>query len=236
MAMIECPKCHHHISSMARACPECGTPVKIEESVADEPVAEAPSPVETPTAEAPKTAPKEKKKEGMGGMMFLVLALLLSLLIGGLYLYDYILQRQRERHAYELLQDCSNPDRYEDYIARFPKSEHIDDVRQRLEEVSRQQEEWLHLIYNGSHRELQAFIAKHPTSPYLKVAQTRLDSLDWAQASTAHTLEAVSQYMTEHPDGYFIDQAETLRQTIERQRAEAAAARRDSIARTDSIV
>lgn len=237
MAMIKCPKCGRHISSMAKACPECGAPISSEtvtqeeEQTPVEPTPAEPTPV-TPSAVTPK---KKQNKKSCGGMWFLVLALLLALLIGGLYLYDYIQQRQRERHAYELLQDCSNPDRYEDFIARFPKSEYIDDVRQRQEVVAQQQEEWMHLIANGSHKELQEFVKKHPTSPYVKVAQTRIDSLDWAEASKARTFEAIANYMSTHPNGYFIDDAETLRQTLERQKAEAAAALRDSLARKDSI-
>lgn len=257
MAMIECPKCGRHISSMARTCPECGAPVELEdeaplepenietedlesddeEVVVDEPVVEDAVETETPEPVAQKT---EKHKKGAGALKFLLWALFLALLIGGLYLYDFVQQYQREQHAYELLQDCSTPDRYEDFIARFPKSSHIDDVRERLKVVAKQQEEWAKLIVSGTRKELKKFVVEHPTSPYVKVAQSRIDSLDWAEASEANTLEAVTEYVTTHPDGYFLDEAETLRQALERKEAEAAAAaaatRRDSVARADSTV
>ena len=30
MTMIKCPECRHHISSLAKACPECGAPIDAE--------------------------------------------------------------------------------------------------------------------------------------------------------------------------------------------------------------
>ena len=139
--------------------------------------------------------------------------------------------------AYELLQDCSNPDFYEDFIIRFPKSEYIEEVRERYSQVASQQDEWQRLISTGSRDDLKRFVNQYPTSPYVKVAQGRIDSLDWGEAKEARTLEAVTRYMADHPNGYYIDQAEVLRQTLERARAEAAAlaaAQRDSTAVADS--
>ena len=168
-------------------------------------------------------------------MWLLVLVVLLGLIIGGLYYYDYRAEQRRELRAYEMLKGCSNPDFYEDFIIRFPKSEYIAEVKERLKEVSAQQIEWQNLVSSGTRNDLQRFASQHPTSPYAKVALTRIDSLDWAEAKAARSLEAVTYYMATHPDGYYIDQAETLRQTIERQRSEAAAALRDSLARADSV-
>ena len=196
--------------------------------------------------ESPEVAPKSKpaapvppapKRSGAGWVV--VLAVLLGLLIGGLYYYDYRSNQQREKRAYEMLQGSSNPASYEDFMIRYPKSEYIEDVKARYAVVAAQQNEWQRLVTNGTRDELQAFIRQHPTSPYKKIALNRIDSLDWASAKESHELEAVTHYMATHPDGYYIDQAETLRQQLEREKAQEearrAAARRDSIARADSI-
>lgn len=269
MAMIKCPECRHHISSMAKACPECGAPIdpdwakaeaekemkKLEEvpftvevdgkeypvepetiepedEIEEEADGEkAPSAEDSADNDAPSSSVEKPKKKNRGIFVFLVV--LLGLCIGGLYYYDYESKQQREERAYELLQDCSNPAFYEDFIVRFPKSRHIEDVRERLQVVLAQQNEWEKLIASGNRQELQQFVAEHPTSPYVKVAQGRIDSLDWAEAQNLRTVEAVTFYMTTHPDGYYIDQAETLRQILVRQREEAAAlaaAERDSLA------
>lgn len=274
--MIKCPECRHHISSMAKACPECGAPIdpewaeaeakkelqKLEEvpftvevggeedslsTIKEEEEAQA-SEAET-TDEGDVTTPlTEEKKEDAASPLppekankssykgfFVAFVVLTGLIIGGLYYYEYNENQKRETRAYELLQDCSNPDFYEDFIVRFPKSKYIEEVRQRYKEVAAQQNEWLKLISNGSKDELLLFVRQHPTSPYVKVAQGRIDSLDWAEAQTLNTLEAVTHYIASHPNGYYIDHAETLRQTLERARAAAiAAAARDSLAHTDS--
>ena len=193
---------------------------------------------EEPSREDVPPAPPAPKSGGGGRFLFLGIVVLIGLLIGGLYYYDYAQMQKREMRAYELLQDCSNPDFYEDFIIRFPKSKHIEEVRERYKVVAAQQNEWQKLILNGTRDELRQFVRLHPTSPYVKVAQGRIDSLDWTEAKELRSLEAVTHYMATHPDGYYIDQAETLRQTLERQRREAAAAaaaaRRDSLAQLDS--
>lgn len=191
-----------------------------------------------PPKSEPAPPPAAPKRSGAGGM-FIGLVILLGLIIGGLYYYDYYTNQKREQRAYELLQGCSNPAFYEDFMVRYPKSEYIDDVRERYAKVAAQQNQWQKLVTNGTRDELQAFVRQHPSSPYVKVAQVRIDSLDWASAKESRDLEAVTHYMAIHPDGYYIDQAETLRQQLEREKAQEAArraaARRDSIARADSI-
>lgn len=239
--MIKCPECRHHISSMAKTCPECGCPIDPEWAQAEterelKKLEEVPFTVEVGGEEIePDEAvqPPSSRRKGRGWYL-LICIVLLGLLFGGIYYYEYRADRQREQHAYEMLQDCSNPDFYEDFIIRYPKSQYIEDVRARYAQVAAQQQEWQRLIENGTRDDLHRFVREHPTSPYVKVAQSRIDSLDWAEAKNRHTLEAVAQYVASHPDGYYIDHAEQLRQTLERQRAEALAAQRDSLA-ADSV-
>lgn len=284
--MIKCPKCRHHISSMARACPECGISIdsewaaaeaerelrkledipftvevgggecesafpsspdaeneclpepepdnaagdEREEVPADEEVREQPLPAEPVPASASSGGRR-------GWRTALLFSLLLGQLIGGLCLYMYYGERQREERAYELLQGCSDPQFYEDFIIRYPRSRYLEDVRERYKEVSARQEEWKTLVEKGGREELRQFVAQHPRSPYVPVARARIDSLDWAEAEKTHTLESVTSYMAAHPDGDYISQAEVLRQMLERARIEAealVAAQRDSLSAVDS--
>ena len=288
MTMIKCPECRRHISSMAKACPECGAPIdpewaKQEEEKELKKLEEVPFTIKnlTPSSPTPEPLPEEESdyspdtrmdditdddnetdnnnvetsqpesvttplpQDGNGGgasrsgaWWYIFLVLLLALIIGGIFYYDYRSSKQREQHAYEMLQDCSNPDFYEDFIIRYPKSPYIEDVRARYKVVAQQQAEWQRLIAQGTRDDLHRFVREHPTSPYVKVAQGRIDSLDWAEAKQQHSLEAVTHYIATHPDGYYIDLAEQLRQTLERARAEAealAALQGDSLALADSI-
>lgn len=288
MTMIKCPECRHHISSLAKACPECGAPIdpewaqqeaerelkKLEEvpftveglTVEDEaPLSPEENPEEFASAplaeEQGESIPEENvsaplaDREGVGGSpsgvspvgvsptgtshasrWLIAVVILLLLLIGGLYFYDYRAEQQREERAYELLQGCSNPDFYEDFIVRFPKSKRIEEVRARYEEAKNQQSQWLVLVASGSRDDLQRFVHEHPTSPYIKVAQSRIDSLDWVEAKQARTIDALSRYIANHPEGYYVDQADMLRSSLERAKAEAeaaAAALRDSLAQAE---
>ena len=260
MTMIKCPECRHHISSMAKSCPECGCPIdpewaeaeakkelaKLEEVpftvVSEGEEVEVETEQESqPKAEAPAKphAEAEPPRRSSGGGWLIAAVVGLGLIIGGLYYYDYRANQQREERAYALLEGCSNPAFFEDFMIRFPKSRYIDDVRSRYQEVAARQDEWQKLILNGSAEQLRQFVHLHPTSPYVKMAQDRIDSLDWAGAKETRSLESVTHYIASHPDGYYIDKAESLRQTLEREKAEkaaaAAAARRDSLARLDSL-
>ena len=235
MTMIKCPECRHHISSMSAKCPECGAAID-PEWAREEAERELKKLEEVPfTITNLSQSPSEgeelplppKKRRGWG---WFVVILLLALIIGAIFYYDYRTDCRREQHAYEMLRDCSNPDFYEDFIIRYPKNPHIDEVRQRLKKVTAQQQEWQRLVAEGSRADLVRFVREHPASPYVKIAQGRVDSLDWVEAKNRRTLEAVAQYLSTHPDGYYIDHAEQLRQTLERQRAEALAAQRDSLA------
>ena len=193
---------------MAKTCPECGAPIDVECPAPEAPLA-------SPTPQAPKSPKTAKTGSSVARWVMIILVALLVLLIGGLYLYDYQAERHREQRAYELLQDCSNPDFYEDFIIRFPKSSHIDEVRERYKAVAAQQGEWQKIIDGGSREDLEQFVRLHPTSPYVKVAQLRMDSLDWAEAKQRRSLEAINQYMLAHPNGYYLDQAEIMRQIAE---------------------
>ena len=215
-----------------------------EDAIAEEEVVEETQQVDNEPVEEPQ-APQTTQQETVAAQapaakagsrlrpLFVVVAVL-GVLIGGLCFYDYRMSQAREERAYELLQDCSNPEFYEDFLLRFKDSKHADEVRERLRQVSLQQQEWQKLVLGGSRESLQRFVIENPSSPYVKVAQSRIDSIDWAEAKAANTLEAVTRYMAVHPDGYFIDQAETMRQSLERAKAAAAAALRDSLAAADS--
>ena len=147
-------------------------------------------------------------------------------------------QEASEERAYELLRDCNDPLNYEDFIARYPTSRHIDDVRSRLDELQRENERWHSISQKDDVSLLQDFISNHPTSPYKTMALHKIDSLEWRQAERDGTAAAFDLYIQRHDNGAFIDQAYQARAAAQ-QREEQA--RRDSIAaaqarQRDSIV
>ena len=69
MTMIKCPECRHHISSMAKACPECGCPIDPEWAEAEakreqESLDEVPFTVETGVEEEAPSAIETGVEDG----------------------------------------------------------------------------------------------------------------------------------------------------------------------------
>ncbi len=108
-----------------------------------------------------------------------------------------------EQRAFERLDGCTNLLWYEDYLIRFPDGAHAEEVKQMYAKAQKEHDEFFKKAAGGSRESLQAFIKEHPTSPYVKVCQNRIDSLDWEVALTANNAQGYQQYLELHPDGLF---------------------------------
>lgn len=119
--------------------------------------------------------------------------------------------RQLEERAYERLANCNDLQWYEDFMIRFPQSEHMPDVRKRYEALKVELAAFYSEAAQGDQDALREFLAKHPNSPYRKNCEMRLDSLDWQDAVAANTLEAFQTYISQHPQGIFLSDANDAR-------------------------
>lgn len=108
-----------------------------------------------------------------------------------------------EQRAFERLDGCTNLLWYEDYLIRFPEGEHIEEVKQMYAKAQKEHDEFFKKAAGGSRESLQAFIKEHPTSPYVKVCQDRIDSLDWEVALKDNNAQGYQHYLELHPDGLF---------------------------------
>lgn len=204
MSMIKCPKCGRNISSLIKTCPECGHLLQLDESSA------------TPMPDMLQPAPA-KRRLTLGVSLLACVAIL----IGGYFYLTSHAAQQRETRAYALLQDCKDPLVFEDFIAKYPESEHLEEVRKRYLTLNQEQAKWEALVLRGTREELQTFIQSNSGSPYLRVALARIDSMDWQMANTRPTIQSMEQYIAVHPEGFFIEQAEIQRQRLERERLAA---------------
>lgn len=202
-------------------------PPATEETPLTEPAATtAPETADTPADQAPDGLPTPPKKGGGTPWWLLILGILL-IAIGGFFYWENMNQEEAEEQAYGLLENCNDPLNYEDFIARFPSSKHIEDVRARLQELQREDAAWLEISSKLSAKELQDFVDQHPTSPYRKAALQKIDSIDWREADRRGTAAAYDAYINKHDNGEFLDQAFSAREAA---RAREERARRDSIA------
>ena len=245
-----CPVCQSYVLMEATACPHCHTKFVVTASQPEAPttgddILLEPSLTEPIVNESPNqesvilegaedtTTPKPKKS---GALWWLLLIGLLVLAIAGFFYIEHRNYVQAEAKAYALLNNCSDPLNYEDFIARFPKSEHIADVKHRLSELMRIDEVWEEVSKSMDVMELQAFVDTHPASPYKKVALHKIDSLDWRNADRAGTAAAYDAYIAHHDNGEYVTHAYTARENARRREDQA---RRDSAAtaqeRADSL-
>jgi serine/threonine-protein kinase len=64
--------------------------------------------------------------------------------------------------------------------------------------------DWNKVRDSNDRTELEAFVDRHPASPYTDSARTRIDQLDWNSASNSGSRSKFQNYLTQHPNGQFV--------------------------------
>ncbi|MBO4801109.1 MAG: zinc ribbon domain-containing protein [Bacteroidaceae bacterium] len=244
-----CPVCGTLVFMDATQCPECQTRFQVVSSDSEKeesqtsapcpPIVADPRPLldnaDSQTSDTPPSDgnPPVVQKPRSSVPWWLLCLGILVVAIGGFLYWENQNQEEAEEHAFELLEHCNNPLNFEDFIARFPGSAHIEEVRARLRELEQENETWLKSSGKMSAQELQAFVDAHPGSPYKKLALQKIDTLDWKEADRRGTSAAYDAYITKHDNGDFLDKAFAAREAA-RNREERA--RRDSLAASDTVV
>lgn len=242
-----CPVCNTILLQDVECCPNCNTQFIVDseastpapsEPKATEPQVEAPSVAATtpppPVPPVQSTQPVEPKKKSFKrwGIAFVFLAC-----IALLALAVWQIKSSREASAeaaFTLLRECNDPRNFEDFINRYPKSRHIEEVQARLEELRQEEIAWKAALFTTNSDIVRDFIDNYPTSTRLSAAQHRIDTLEWRAADKLCTAASYTAYITAHAAGDFITEAYAARdEAIKRE----ARARQDSIAkaRADSL-
>ncbi len=161
------------------------------------------------------------------------LLMLVFVIAGVVYCCDANRERKMEKRAFAALGDSQDPLVLEDFIARYPKSEHVEEVRQRYMELVAEQTELEARVMNASCEELKTFVTAGGGNQHLlRLANARIDTMDWREATAKASSKSMERYISEHPDGAFIAEAVEEYNKYECLRLEAElAAQRDT---TDS--
>ena len=249
MSLIKCPECGHPVSSQAPTCPECGIPIAghvkrcpvcnacVQMNATECPQCHTHFIVDNeaaPTVEAEAQPPQEQKtmpqEKTKGSHTFWYLLTLFIIVVGGIVGFAYwenkTTQEAEADRAYTLLQHCNDPKNYEDFIAHYPNSEHLDDVHNRLKELQGQEKTWLDIARSADTQKLKDFVSKYPTSSHRQAALRRIDSLEWCEADKLGTSAAYNLYIEQHDAGEYITEAYAARDS---------ALLREIQARNDSI-
>ena len=145
-------------------------------------------------------------------------ALLLVILgAGGFFLgMSHHREAQLEQRAFERLHGTTNADIFEDYFLRFPDGAHADEAQKLYRQFKADKAFYLSRTAGGTRAELVAFVKENPKSPFCQLCNSRIDSLDWLEASNACTAEAIDQYLKLHPKGLFVADANDLKSLQDR--------------------
>lgn len=185
MAVIKCPHCKKMMSSTLDVCPECG----FDRTGSDE-----------HTEDATTSTPHTKRWV----ITLVVLLVAVGGIVAGSLVYRSVMAEQK---AYERLQGSANLLWYEQYMVQYPDGKHIDEVKELYAVVKQQHDLFYNEVYNGSREALLQYINENPESPYSKICEARLDSVDWQAALSENTMESYDRYLAFHPQGMFADAA-----------------------------
>ncbi|MBO6124914.1 MAG: zinc ribbon domain-containing protein [Bacteroidaceae bacterium] len=229
MSMIKCPECGERVSTMAGTCPHCGIniagnlkqcpncneyclntqekcpycgatlSVETEEKIEPQP--------EQTTQEAAESKEKPAAKNRKSLIFSITFATVVLITICGLYYMDYRNDIAREEREYAMLENTSNPEYYNDFLAKYPKSEHYQEVKERLNVLLDETEEWNKMMQNVSRSEIEKFMSAHPYSRRLHECEDMIDSIDWNDAKKLNTEEAIVNYLNTHPNGKYAEEA-----------------------------
>ncbi len=194
--LLTCPSCGTYCLDSQDRCPACGTEVKhLSNSAAEEDTGKEPVPVKPP-----------RKKDFRWGCL-LTTVLLLALACGGYYYYDLLQKQKKEQSDYERLADVTNPLFYQQFLDEYPESQYSEEIRERMLTLQAEAEEWEKLQKSINRTNVMHFLQNHPNSLRQRLCEDMLDSIDWHDAVSIGSEEAVTDYLAKHPSGRYVSEA-----------------------------
>ena len=232
MAIIKCPECGHQVSDMAPTCPGCGVEIagKVVKCpdcgeiyfrnqmvcpACHRPTTSTPTqrpvpvrhtePITPAVKPKPEPEPDTEKKSYTKIIVGLVIALVLC---GGVAYYYNDLGRQEESD-YVLAAQSTDPLVIEEYLNKYKDTnpEHRDSLQARLAIIQQIDKEWTDVVISGSRDQLEHYAKTHPDSPHKTEALDKLDSMDYAHVMKDKTIDAFINYVKQHPNGRFVNDA-----------------------------
>ena len=232
MAIIKCPECGHQVSDMAPTCPGCGVEIagKVVKCpdcgeiyfrnqmvcpACHRPTTSTPTqrpvpvrhtePVTPVVKPKPEPEPDTEKKSYTKIIVGLVIALVLC---GGVAYYYNDLGRQEESD-YVLAAQSTDPLVIEEYLNKYKDTnpEHRDSLQARLATIQAIDKEWTDVLITGSRDLIEQYAKTHPNSPHKAEAMNKVESMDFAHVMKDKTIDAFINYVKQHPNGRFVNDA-----------------------------
>ena len=191
-----CPQCNEYCHMAHDVCPECGTELEH---------------VQLPQEEEPEEVcmPQQQQKKSHRSVwptIILVILILASAGTGGYY-YTLHLKEQKEREDYERLEGKTNPEFYQQFLVTYPESPYYQEIEGRMQELLEEKKDWEQLLRDINRSNVLQFLQKHPNTLRQRTCESLLDSIDWLDALTVGSEEAISDYLQKHPAGRYAGDA-----------------------------
>jgi len=243
MAIVKCPECGHEVSDAADRCPNCGVAIAGNikkcpdcgrvvlkntekcpscgaefESIADEDAARKKNGrVQDAYKNIDPYAPsKTRKKKSNNGVVVGVVVSIVVVALGALayFLIDKSQKAESEQNAYEEVMASNDTALCSQYLRDYPKGAHYDEVEAKLKELVAEINDWNDACVNNMKSGFVAFLGNHPNSVFEQACKDKIDSLDYVDALSANTVEALQVYISSHPEGKYIEDAMQAQKNI----------------------
>ena len=229
MAIIKCPECGHEVSDAADRCPNCGVSIagniktcpdcgrvvlknaekcpscgaKLEcfrETSAESlGIGNRQKSYKNIDPYAPGAG--EKKKGNKGVIVGIIVAVVVIAL--GVVAYTLVQKSQKaqnEQDAYEEVIASNDTALYSQYLRDFPDGKHSEEVEAKLKELVAEINDWNDACVNNIKSGFITFLSNHPNSSFEQACKDKIDSLDYVDALSANTVDALQMYVNSHPD------------------------------------
>lgn len=173
----------------------------------------------------PAAKPQTPEQKPQKNYTTLVIAAVFAIIVCGALFYFYNnAQTSKENEDYEFAMRSTDPEVLQSYLLRYADApaEHRDSVQAHLLLIQKGDEEWQNAVLSNSRSALQQYLDKNPDTVHRQEALNKIDSLDWLNASKAEDQALVEEYIKEHAEGRYVDDAKELLSKIKRNTVQPA--------------
>ena len=160
--------------------------------------------------------PIEPKKKNTALWIGIAAAfLILAIAVGGYIIANSENKQVDEVTAYTALSESHSSKDYQAFLDQFPNSKFAADVRERMTKLLELEGAWNTIVNSSNPDDFANFKSKYNDDFYAKLADNKIDSLDFAKAQTAGTPAAFANYLQIHPEGRYTAEAQAAQSNAE---------------------
>ena len=160
--------------------------------------------------------PIEPKKKNTALWIGIAAAfLILAIAVGGYIIANSENKQVDEVAAYTALSESHSSKDYQAFLDQFPNSKFAADVRERMTKLLELEGAWNTIVNSSNPDDFANFKSKYNDDFYAKLADNKIDSLDFAKAQTAGTPAAFANYLQIHPEGRYTAEAQAAQSNAE---------------------